>query len=160
MSARSITACLLLALAGCASPPERDPSQWPIARVEVERAIPTSDPAEATYRAHCIACHGVDGRGAGGSTGANFTAPDGPLTRPDEELLHSILDGRQGAIGVMPAHRDILGEERARAVLTYVRSHFGAGIEVRAAVDPEAGTDVDAGAPSEPDTTTAPPSTP
>jgi mono/diheme cytochrome c family protein len=135
MTRRRTDASLALALAagagGCLSdPPPRDPSQWPITRVEIERAIPTDDPAELTYRAHCIACHGVDGRGAGGSTGANFTAPDGPLTRPDEALLVSILEGRRGEIGIMPAHREVLGVERARAVLGYIRTRFGAGIEV------------------------------
>ncbi len=124
---RSIVFVFVLVALGC-STPQRDPSQWPIARVEVERAIPSDDPAEETYRTHCIACHGVDGRGAGGETGANFTAPDGPLTKTDDVLLASILDGRQGTIGVMPSHRAILGEERSRAVLAYIRATFGAGI--------------------------------
>jgi mono/diheme cytochrome c family protein len=119
-------------VSACAGdPPARDPSQWPISRVEIERAIPSDDPGERTYRAHCIACHGVDGRGAGNTTGANFTAPDGVLTEPDERLLARILDGERGPIGVMPAHRDVLGEERSREVLAYIRRRFGAGIEVR-----------------------------
>lgn len=129
----------LLALGGCVSQPERDPSQWPISRVDIERAIPTDDPAEETYRAHCIACHGVDGRGAGGATGANFTAPDGPLTKTDDLLLLSILDGRHGTIGVMPAHRQMLGEERSAAVLAYIRRRFGEGIVPVAAVVDDAG---------------------
>lgn len=132
-------------LPGClAEPPPRDPSQWPVARLEIERAIPTEDPAEQIFRAHCIACHGVDGRGAGGATGANFTAPDGPLTQPDERLLVSILEGRRGEIGVMPAHRDVLGEARSRAVLAYIRARFGAGIEVVAAAAEGAAPDAGA----------------
>ncbi len=145
MRARVVVFVALAGL-GCGDPPERDPSQWPISRIEVEREIPSDDPAEATYRAHCIACHGVDGRCAGAVTGADFTSPEGPLTRPDVELLESVLNGRTGTIGVMPAHRDMLGEERCAQVLAYVRAHFGEGIEVRAP-EPEAALDggVDAG---------------
>lgn len=136
-------------LAGCLDPlPARDPEQWPISRVEIERAIPTDDPGERTYRAHCIACHGVDGRGAGGATGADFTSPAGPMTRPDEALLASILDGRRGEIGVMPAHRDVLGEERSREVLAFVRARFGAAIAVIGADD--AGVVDDAGTTEQP----------
>jgi len=126
---------------GCSGEPARDPSQWPLSRVELEREIPTDDPAEETYRAHCIACHGVDGRGAGGATGADFTSQEGPLTEPDEEPLVSVLNGRPGTSRVMPAHRDILGEERSAAVLAYVRRRFGEGVEVRAMVVEDAALD-------------------
>jgi|GEM_PF-1570853 len=126
----SVGLALTLGLSACGNESSNDPSQWPISRVELERDIPTDDPAEETYRAHCIACHGVDGRGAGARTGADFTSLEGPLTRSDSELLLSILNGRTGAIGVMPAHRAMLGEERCEAVLAYVRTHFGEGIIV------------------------------
>jgi mono/diheme cytochrome c family protein len=131
---------LVLASLGCVSAPEHDPAQWPISRMELEREIPTDDPAEETYRSHCIACHGVDGRGAGARTGADFTSLEGPLTRPDEALLSSILDGRTGEIGTMPAHRAILGEERSRAVLGYIRARFGASVPIRIEA-PDAGID-------------------
>ncbi|GAB4196880.1 MAG: hypothetical protein OHK0013_04460 [Sandaracinaceae bacterium] len=138
-SRAALALAIALPVAGCLEElPERDPAQWPLSRVELEREIPTDDPGERTYRAHCIACHGVDGRGAGGATGANFTDPDGPLTRPDETLLASILDGRQGAIGLMPAHRAILGEERSREVLAYVRRRFGEGIAIQASTTEDA----------------------
>lgn len=117
-----------LALGGCPRVPERPSSDWPIARAELERAIPTDDPAETSYRTHCLPCHGVDGRGAGGVTGADFTSPEGPLRRPDAELLVSIRQGTRGSVGLMPAHGTILGDDGSVAVLAYVRRTFGPDI--------------------------------
>jgi hypothetical protein len=57
----------------------------------------------------------------------------------------SILDGRQGTIGVMPAHRAILGEERSREVLAYVRRRFGEGIAIQASATQDSGVTEDAG---------------
>jgi cytochrome c5 len=138
-----------LVFAACVEAPEREPSQWPLARNDLERDIPTDDPSELVYRTHCLACHGVDGRGAGGSTGANFTAPDGPLRRPDAELIASIRDGRRGEIGYMPPHGAILDEAQIQAVLALVRRRFGPDI---VAEDPDAGAADEApeAAPSEP----------
>ena len=125
---RRIAVLVTLVLASCTGSVEHDPSQWPIARADIERAIPTDDPAEGTYRQHCLPCLGVDGRGAGGVTGADFTSPEGPLRRPDAELLASIRDGRTGEIGVMPAQGTLLGDEGSAAVLAYVRRRFGPDI--------------------------------
>jgi hypothetical protein len=44
----------------------------------------------------------------------------------------------------MPAHRDVLGEARSRAVLAYIRARFGAGIEVVAAAAEGAAPDAGA----------------
>lgn len=138
---RRLPAIAVLLFAGCARVPEHDPADWPLARADVERALPTDDPAERTYRARCLPCHGIDGRGAGAVTGADFTSPTGPLTRPDAELLVSIRDGRRGAIGIMPSHREILSEDERVAVLGYVRRTFGVGI---VPADPDAGLDASA----------------
>ena len=138
---------VLVLVVGCVGAPEQDPNAWPISRAELERSIPSDDPAEVSYRTYCLACHGVDGRGAGGVTGANFTSPEGPLARPDSELLVSIRQGRQGAIGRMPAHGTILGDDGTAAVLAYVRHTFGPDI-VPTAELPDADVDaaIDAGA--------------
>lgn len=143
---RALTMAIGLTIAwgvsgGCARMPERDPDQWPLSRVDLVREIPTTDPAELTYRRSCLPCHGVDGRGAGAITGADFTSTAGPLTRPDTELLVSIREGRRGAIGVMPPHREILTDAESTAVLAYVRRTFGPDI---VPVEPAAAIDVDA----------------
>ncbi|AKC86393.1 cytochrome-c oxidase, cbb3-type subunit III [Pseudoxanthomonas suwonensis] len=71
------------------------------------------------YEGVCAACHGVDGTG-----NADLGAPD--LTdgywmygSTRESLYQTIAHGRHG---VMPAHRELLGETRARLVSAYVWS--------------------------------------
>jgi cytochrome c oxidase cbb3-type subunit 3 len=71
------------------------------------------------YEGVCAACHGVDGKG-----NADLGAPD--LTdgywmygSSRESLRHTILHGRHGS---MPAHRELLGETRARLAAAYVWS--------------------------------------
>jgi cytochrome c oxidase cbb3-type subunit 3 len=74
---------------------------------------------EAKYKAVCIACHGMDGKG-----NIALGAPD--LT--DDDWLYggsaaAIEEGlRKGRHGVMPAHRDLLGTERAHLIAAYVYS--------------------------------------
>ncbi len=74
---------------------------------------------EAKFKTVCVACHGVDGKG-----NIALGAPD--LT--DQEWLYgssaeAIAEGiRKGRHGVMPAHRDLLGVERAHLVAAYVYS--------------------------------------
>lgn len=127
--ARALGACaaLLAALVSC-DPPPRESGQWPIALAELGPGQAAADPGEGAYRRTCIACHGADGKGNGEKTGADFTRPDGRLTKPDDALLTSIRGGIRGPIGVMPAHQGLLTESETTAVLAYVRRTFGPGI--------------------------------
>lgn len=109
---------------GC-SGKEREPGQWPMSREDLERNAATEDPAEATYRRYCISCHGVDGRGNGGATGADLTAVPGPLTlKSDAELVQSVSEGRRGERATMPAHKPVLTPAQIAAVVGYVRARF------------------------------------
>lgn len=130
-----------LGLAACKESP-RDPAQWPIGMDTLASHTPALEPGEAAYRRTCVSCHGVDGKGNGMRTGADFTSPTGPLTSPDAVLLTSIRDGKTGAIGTMPAHGRLLSVSEQTTVLAYVRRTFGAGIVV---VDPTRDAGVDAG---------------
>jgi mono/diheme cytochrome c family protein len=91
----------------------------------------TSHPGEQIYHRYCIGCHGADGRGNGGITGADFTAADGPLTQRDQAtLIASVRDGKRGERATMPAHAPVLTEAQIEAVVAYVRTRFapaGAG---------------------------------
>ena len=123
---------LLAAHGGCSPEKKRDPSQFPISRAELAREGPSAAPlpaaddaAELTYRRYCIGCHGDDGHGNDGTTGADLAAIDGPLTkRSDAELMASVRDGKVGKLATMPAHKPILSESQIAAVLAYVRKQF------------------------------------
>lgn len=147
------------ALGACLEDPEREQGQWPISRAELaahasknEAAGAASDAGEAAYRKTCIACHGADGRGHGGKTAADLTAPGGVLQKPDAALLASIRDGATGPIGVMPPHRALLTDDELAAVLGYVRRTFGPGITP----DPGASPDAASATGEAPATATAP----
>lgn len=139
MTLERTTACIValplaLTLGACLRKPPRAEGQWPLSRAELASSAPADSPGEADYRRYCLSCHGDDGRGNGGTTGADLTAPGGPLTKPDDLLVVSVRDGRRGAIGVMPPHGRLLDDAAIRGVLAYVRARFGAGI-VPAAID-------------------------
>jgi mono/diheme cytochrome c family protein len=98
-------------------------SQHPIAAGELRQD--TMAPGELNYRRYCIGCHGADGKGNGGTTGADLTAPDGPLrTQNDDALLISVRDGKTGKVASMPAHKPVLREAQIRELLTFVRQRF------------------------------------
>lgn len=145
VGAGALSLCAMLTLSAC-KPPPRDPSQWPVAIEELERAAPVTDPGEAAYRRTCIACHAQDGKGNGATTGADFTLTTGVLTKPDDVLRASIRDGTRGPIGTMPAHGALLSVDEQIAVLAFIRRSFGAGIVVGGAEDGrDAGVGLDAG---------------
>ncbi|HEY5781722.1 MAG TPA: cytochrome-c oxidase, cbb3-type subunit III [Lysobacter sp.] len=74
---------------------------------------------KSLYNGVCVACHGVDGKG-NPELGAPSLADDYWLYgNSTESLRQTISSGRHGT---MPAHRQILGETRARLVGAYVWS--------------------------------------
>jgi len=71
------------------------------------------------YQGLCVACHGPDGKG-NPAMGAPDLSDDYWLYGNSREAVRqSIAVGRHG---VMPAHRQLLGETRARLVAAYVWS--------------------------------------
>lgn len=98
-------------------------SQHPIAVSELRANEPP--PGELQYRRYCIGCHGDDGKGNGGTTGADLTANDGPLrTKSDDELLISVRDGKTGKLASMPAHKPILSDAQIRELLVFAHQRF------------------------------------
>jgi mono/diheme cytochrome c family protein len=115
----------LLGLGACTKG-EPDPKQFPISRAELAQSAAASDPAELTFRRYCVGCHGMDGHGNEGSTGADLAAEDSPLrTRTNDQLIASVRDGKVGKLASMPAHKPILSDSQIAAVVGYVRAKFG-----------------------------------
>ena len=71
------------------------------------------------YDGVCVACHGVDGKGNQELGAPDLTDDYWLYGSSKESLRQSIAKGRHG---VMPAHRELLGETRARLVAAYVWS--------------------------------------
>ncbi|MBD9370199.1 cytochrome-c oxidase, cbb3-type subunit III [Xanthomonas sp. XNM01] len=78
------------------------------------------------YEGVCVACHGIDGKGNQELGAPDLTDDYWMYGSTRESLTRTITDGRHG---VMPAHRELLGETRARLVAAYVwsLSHNEAG---------------------------------
>jgi cytochrome c oxidase cbb3-type subunit 3 len=90
------------------------------------------------YDGLCAACHGPEGRGDA-TLGAPDLADDNWLYGGSSAALRtSITEGRHG---VMPAHRELLGETRARLVAAYVWSLSNGSGDAAGAGGAAAGTD-------------------
>lgn len=74
---------------------------------------------ERLYEGLCAACHGTDGSGNPALGAPNLTTGYWLYGGSAEDLHRTIAQGRHG---VMPPHRDLLGETRARLVAAYVWS--------------------------------------
>ena len=79
----------------------------------------TSSPAHTKYMQLCIACHGADGSGMA-ALGAPSLVDDIWLYGASrDQVRESIVKGRNG---VMPAHANLIGPDRARILAAYVYS--------------------------------------
>ena len=83
---------------------------------------------KAIYSQTCIACHGVNGKGAIPGV-SDFTAKDSPLSKSDAELVKNVSEGFKspGSFMAMPPKggNPTLTDADVKAVLAYLRSEFG-----------------------------------
>lgn len=85
----------------------------------MQDGLDQDSPAHGQYMTLCIACHGPDGSG-NQMLGAPSLVDDIWLYGSSEqEIRKSIVAGRNG---VMPAHGDLVGADRARILAAYVYS--------------------------------------
>ena len=110
------------------------------------RALRTDD-IEATLRSDymaargkkyfdslCLACHGPDGKGNIDLGAPDLTSRNTLYPNTLDSIRRTIIDGRHGT---MPAHRDLLGETRARLVAAYVWSLSNRPATARSGAPPE-----------------------
>jgi len=74
---------------------------------------------EKLYQGLCIACHEGDGRGNPLLGAPDLTQRNTLYANTTESIRQTVVEGRHG---VMPAHRELLGETRSRLVAAYVWS--------------------------------------
>ena len=71
----------------------------------------------------CEGCHGADGREQPGAT-PNIAGSPSVIGAPGVPI-RVLLHGKEGPIGLMPAHGDTLNDAEIAAVLTYIRRAWG-----------------------------------
>jgi cytochrome c oxidase cbb3-type subunit 3 len=75
--------------------------------------------AQPMFAALCSACHGVDGTGNKIFGAPNLTDDIWLYGGSLETIQETLLNGRNG---IMPAHGDLLGENRTKILAAYVYS--------------------------------------
>ena len=80
---------------------------------------PLAAKGKPLYEGVCVACHGAEGKGNEMLGAPDLTDDYWMYGNSNDSLRATIIDGRHG---VMPAHRDLLGETRSRLAAAYVWS--------------------------------------
>lgn len=140
---RMMLVALLAIGCGADDKPETKPADKPAAAAKpAEKPAPAPKAAEkppeaaaaagggdidgkAIYMQYCVACHGADGKGNNGLA-ANYVDDKTRLAQPDEVLIKSIKEGKQGDVGVMPPWGGTLNDDQIKAVLDHIRAEYGA----------------------------------
>lgn len=81
---------------------------------------PDTTRGEQVFRLYCMVCHQADGKGSKQVGTPDYTAADGPLTRPDAELLAVLSNGKNQ----MPAFGNVLPPQSIHDVLAYIKKTF------------------------------------
>lgn len=69
------------------------------------------------FQTYCVACHATDGTGNPALGAPNLANGVWLYGGSDEQISHSVRAGRNG---VMPAHKDMLGEDKIHILTAYV----------------------------------------
>jgi mono/diheme cytochrome c family protein len=81
------------------------------------------DSGRAIYAANCLGCHQADGRGLPGL--APPLAGASLVLAPADVTARVVLNGKEGAVGLMPPIGGTMSDDDVAAVLTYIRREWG-----------------------------------
>src|SRR5687768_2764242 len=95
------------------------PAAAPLSAVDQKRFVA----GQEIYKNLCEGCHGADGREQPGAT-PNIAGAQSVIGAPGVPI-RVLLHGKEGPIGLMPAHGDTLNDTEIAAVLTYIRGAWG-----------------------------------
>ena len=84
------------------------------------------------YQTRCVACHGMEGKGNQAMGAPDLTNDAWVYGGSLETIIDVVRNGRQGR---MPAHRELLGEDRAHVIAAYLYSLSHDGSEETASAD-------------------------
>lgn len=82
---------------------------------EIDAAV--AEAGSKHYQTYCVACHGTDGTGNPALGAPNLANGIWLYGGSDEQISHTVRAGRNG---VMPAHKDMLGEDKIHILTAYV----------------------------------------
>lgn len=85
----------------------------------LQDGMDATSPAHARYMTVCIACHGADGSGTQALGAPSLKDDDWLYGSSPQEIRKSIAEGRNG---VMPAHGNLIGPDRAHILAAYIYS--------------------------------------
>jgi cytochrome c oxidase cbb3-type subunit 3 len=77
---------------------------------------------QSKFVALCSACHGMEGKGNQMLGAANLTDDNWLYGGSADDVRYTLVNGRNG---VMPAHGELLGENRTKILAAYVYSLGG-----------------------------------
>jgi mono/diheme cytochrome c family protein/glucose/arabinose dehydrogenase len=81
------------------------------------------DSGRSVYAANCLGCHQDDGRGLPGL--APPLAGSAMVLAPAGVTARIVLNGKEGAVGLMPPIGGKMSDDEVAAVLTYIRREWG-----------------------------------
>lgn len=97
----------------------RDVTNYVLSLSGAESDAEAAARGQTQFQALCTACHGADGKGLPILGAPNLTDNVWLYGGSFEKVAHSIRNGRAG---VMPAHKDLLSDEKIHLITAYVYS--------------------------------------